>query len=100
MDTELRLRQWHERHAVWGCPATADFSCNPCRWPGSAEWARRNGWGPGTVLEGDEYAQHARITLVFVGAETVVARWPDGREHPTDLGSRNWRVSTAVIQKR
>lgn len=91
MSNSLRVRQWHERHTAWGCPATADFSCNPCRWPGSAQWARRNEWGPGTVLEGDEDTRRARIMLLFVGAQVVVARWPDGRERLTDLGSRNWR---------
>jgi hypothetical protein len=43
------------------------------------------------VLEGDEDTRRARIMLLFVGAQVVVARWPDGRERLTDLGSRNWR---------
>ena len=43
------------------------------------------------MLEGDEDTRRVRITLLFIGAEVVVARWPNGRERDTSLRGRNWR---------
>ena len=91
-DATARRRLWRALHAAYGCTNTTDAACNPCAWPGSGEWARRNGWGPGTVLEGDEGYGPARITLLYIGEETVLAReHKKSREGVWDLGCRLWR---------
>lgn len=51
--------------------------------------ARRRGWGPGTVIEGNEGGHIARITLLYLGSEVLLAT--DGsHESAWSLWCRCW----------
>ena len=51
----------------------------------AADWCRLNGWGVGTILEGDEGRGPERIVITAVGDESILAKLVDGRD-----GDRSW----------
>lgn len=63
-----------------------------------AELCRRNGWGPGTVLEGTEGRITSQILITAVGEDRILAREirRNGRrqwapENGWTLACRDWR---------
>lgn len=57
----------------------------------SAEICRRNGWAPGTVLEGDEGYGPTRIRITAVGERSILAVAENGRESNWTLAYRDWK---------
>lgn len=57
----------------------------------NADFARRMGWGPGTVIEGDEGYGMERRTITAIGREKVLAVADVGGERTLDLYWRDWR---------
>lgn len=102
------------------CPvATGEGRCeHACRCPGytvsqrhgesAAECARRNGWGPGTLLEGCEGYGMTVIEITAVGRSTILAfsrshkGKPETRpyENSWTLAGRDWREVQDACKKR
>lgn len=66
--------------------------------PSAAETCRANGWGIGTVLEGDEGHGPTQIVLTAIGEDSILARpishngKPSrGREGLWTLALRDWK---------
>lgn len=64
----------------------------------SAEICRRNGWGPGTKLVGDEGYGPTVIEITAVGTEAILAKMishngepAGGVEHTWTLECRDWK---------
>lgn len=57
-----------------------------------AEKCRRNGWGVGTVLEGDEGYGPTRIVLTAIGEEHILARCLSQSRVPCDGSEENWAL--------
>ena len=95
------------------CPvATGEAECeHGCRCPdvqvsqrrdeSTADCARRNGWGPGTILVGCEGYGDTVIEVTAVGKSAVLARalshrgrpYEPPRESSWTLSCRDWRPS-------
>jgi len=62
----------------------------------SAEKCRENGWGPGTVLVGDEGNGPERIRITAVGEVKILAKSldPPGSEVMWTLDYRDWQEVT------
>lgn len=101
------------------CPVTTgDARCDHgCRCPdvavsqrrgeSAADCCRRNGWGPGTLLEGCEGYGTTRIVITAVGERAILARAISHRGEPSrgrhenswTLSCRDWQpVSEAGEQ--
>jgi hypothetical protein len=59
----------------------------------SADLCRANGWGPGTILEGDEGRGPERIRITAVGEQVILATGlgKHDREGHWTLKMRDWR---------
>ena len=69
-------------------PASAGSIANTKITAGScsaADWCRLNGWGVGTILEGDEGRGPERIVITAVGEESILAKPISGSQ-----GDRSW----------
>jgi hypothetical protein len=52
----------------------------------AADWCRINGWGVGTILEGDEGRGPERIVITAIGEESILAK----RLGEPVCGDRSW----------
>lgn len=68
--------------AMRGSIAGTKITARDCS---AADWCKLNGWGVGTILEGDEGRGPERIVITAVGEESILAELVGGRD-----GDRSW----------
>jgi hypothetical protein len=68
--------------AMLGSFANTKITARDCS---AADWCRLNGWGVGTILEGDEGRGPERIVITAIGEDSILAKRIGGLD-----GDRSW----------